>query len=145
MAIRRPLDGMLVLDLGQIYNGPYCGLTLGFMGARVLKIEPPEGDVVRRRKREVEPWPLVMLNSNKEFGGARSQAAARQGALPRAWSAKADVADRELRRRRHGSPRASAGTCCTSSTRAWSMAAAPVSGSTAPIAISPPWTSPSRP
>ncbi|HXJ77605.1 MAG TPA: CoA transferase [Candidatus Methylomirabilis sp.] len=65
-AIRRPLDGMLVLDLGQIYNGPYCGLLLGFMGARVLKIEPPEGDVVRRRKRDVEPYPLVMLNSNKE-------------------------------------------------------------------------------
>jgi CoA:oxalate CoA-transferase len=64
--IRRPLDGMLVLDLGQIYNGPYCGLLLSFMGARVLKIEPPEGDVVRRRKREVEPYPLVMLNSNKE-------------------------------------------------------------------------------
>src|SRR5215470_16293346 len=66
MIIRRPLDGMLVLDLGQIYNGPYCGLQLAFMGARVLKIEPPEGDVVRRRKREVEPYPLVMLNSNKE-------------------------------------------------------------------------------
>ena len=41
MTIRRPLDGMLVLDLGQIYNGPYCGMLLGFMGARVLKIEPP--------------------------------------------------------------------------------------------------------
>jgi CoA:oxalate CoA-transferase len=65
-AIGRPLDGMLVLDLGQIYNGPYCGLLLGFMGARVLKIEAPEGDVVRRRKRDVEPYPLVMLNSNKE-------------------------------------------------------------------------------
>jgi formyl-CoA transferase len=65
-AIRRPLDGMLVLDLGQIYNGPYCGLLLGFMGARVLKIESPEGDIVRRRKRNVEPYPLVMLNSNKE-------------------------------------------------------------------------------
>ena len=64
--IRRPLDGMLVLDLGQIYNGPYCGLLLGFMGARVLKIESPEGDVVRRRKRDIEPYPLVMLNSNKE-------------------------------------------------------------------------------
>jgi CoA:oxalate CoA-transferase len=62
----RPLDGLLVLDLGQIYNGPYCGLLLGFMGARVLKVEPPEGDVIRRRKREVEPYPLVMLNSNKE-------------------------------------------------------------------------------
>ena len=45
--IRRPLDGMLVLDLGQIYNGPYCGLLLGFMGARVLKIESPEGDETR--------------------------------------------------------------------------------------------------
>jgi CoA:oxalate CoA-transferase len=64
--IRRPLEGMLVLDLGQIYNGPYCGLLLGFMGARVLKIEGPEGDIVRRRKRQVEPYPLVMLNSNKE-------------------------------------------------------------------------------
>jgi crotonobetainyl-CoA:carnitine CoA-transferase CaiB-like acyl-CoA transferase len=63
---RRPLEGMLVLDLGQIYNGPYCGLLLSFMGARVLKIEAPEGDVVRRRKRNVEPYPLVMLNSNKE-------------------------------------------------------------------------------
>ena len=64
--VSRPLDGMLVLDLGQIYNGPYCGLLLSFMGARVLKIEAPEGDVVRRRKRNVEPYPLVMLNSNKE-------------------------------------------------------------------------------
>jgi len=64
--VRRPLEGMLVLDLGQIYNGPYCGLLLGFMGARVLKIESPEGDIVRRRKRHVEPYPLVMLNSNKE-------------------------------------------------------------------------------
>src|SRR5262245_40189064 len=64
--VRRPLQGMLVLDLGQIYQGPYCGLLLGFMGARVLKIESPEGDIVRRRKRNVEPYPLVMLNSNKE-------------------------------------------------------------------------------
>jgi formyl-CoA transferase len=65
-AVRRPLEGMLVLDLGQIYNGPYCGLLLGFMGARVVKLEPPEGDLVRRRKRHVEPYPLLALNSNKE-------------------------------------------------------------------------------
>jgi len=63
---KSPLEGMLVLDLGQVYHGPYCGLLLSFMGARVLKIEPPEGDIVRRRKRNVEPYPLVMLNSNKE-------------------------------------------------------------------------------
>src|SRR4029078_7619630 len=50
--IQRPLDGMLVLDLGQIYNGPYCGLQLGFMGARALKIEPPAGEVVRPPTRQ---------------------------------------------------------------------------------------------
>jgi len=65
--VRRPLEGMLVLDLGQIYNGPYCGLLLGFMGARVLKIEGPEGDIVRRRKRSVEPYPLV-YGSGTGFG-----------------------------------------------------------------------------
>ena len=65
-AVRRPLEGMLVLDLGQIYNGPYCGLLLGFMGARVIKIESPEGDILRRRKRHIEPYALVALNSNKE-------------------------------------------------------------------------------
>ncbi len=63
---RRPLEGMLVLDLGQIYNGPYCGLLAGIHGRAGLKIESPEGDVLRRRKRDVEPYPLVMLNSNKE-------------------------------------------------------------------------------
>ena len=36
-AIRRPLEGMLALDLGQIYQGPYCGLLLGFMGARGVR------------------------------------------------------------------------------------------------------------
>jgi len=64
--VRRPLEGMLVLDLGQVYNGAYCGLLLAFMGARVIKLEPPEGDLLRRRQRHVEPYPLVMLNSNKE-------------------------------------------------------------------------------
>jgi len=53
-----------VLDLGQIYQGPYCGLLLGFMGARVLKIESPEG-ASSGAVSEVEPYPLVMLNSTR--------------------------------------------------------------------------------
>jgi len=57
MTIRRPLDGMLVLDLGQIYNGPIAACSSASWRARAQD-RAPEGDVVRRRKREVEPYPL---------------------------------------------------------------------------------------
>ena len=66
MGSRGPLEGLLVLDFGQIYNGPYCGLLLGFLGARVIKIEPPQGDILRRRHPDGEPYPYLWLNSNKE-------------------------------------------------------------------------------
>lgn len=59
-----PLSGITVLDLGQIYQGPYCGLLLALAGARVIKIEPPQGEPVRSRRGVSVP--LAMLNSNKE-------------------------------------------------------------------------------
>ena len=59
-----PLSGITVLDLGQIYQGPYCGLLLAMAGARVIKIEPPQGEPVRARRGAT--LPLAMLNSNKE-------------------------------------------------------------------------------
>lgn len=43
-----PLKGTLVLDLAQGIAGPYCGRLLAEHGARVIKIEPPEGDWVRQ-------------------------------------------------------------------------------------------------
>src|SRR5271163_2702579 len=45
-----PLDGIRVLELAQIYAGPYCALQLAHFGAEVIKIEPPgEGEFLRMR------------------------------------------------------------------------------------------------
>ena len=49
---RRPLDGMLVLDLGQIYNGPYCGLDSE--GAVRSLPKPPPKDFVAPAKPALE-------------------------------------------------------------------------------------------
>jgi crotonobetainyl-CoA:carnitine CoA-transferase CaiB-like acyl-CoA transferase len=43
-----PLDGLLVVDLSRILAGPYCTMTLGDLGARVIKVEQPgTGDDTR--------------------------------------------------------------------------------------------------
>lgn len=45
---RRPLDGIRVLELGQLLAGPFAGSILGYYGAEVIKVEPPgSGDPLR--------------------------------------------------------------------------------------------------
>ena len=62
-----PLEGVTVLDFGQIYNGPYASFMLAMAGARVIKIEPPIGEPLRRRVGvEGGSVPLAVLNANKE-------------------------------------------------------------------------------
>jgi crotonobetainyl-CoA:carnitine CoA-transferase CaiB-like acyl-CoA transferase len=43
----RPLDGVRVLEMGQLLAGPFAGCVLGYFGAEVIKIEPPGGDPIR--------------------------------------------------------------------------------------------------
>ena len=63
-----PLQGITVVDLGQIYNGPYCSFLLAMAGARVIKIETPGGEHLRKRSVVAgAALPFAMLNSNKSF------------------------------------------------------------------------------
>ena len=44
---RGPLADLTVLELTSTFLGPYCGVLLAQLGARVVKVEPPEGDIIR--------------------------------------------------------------------------------------------------
>ncbi|MDL2405223.1 CaiB/BaiF CoA-transferase family protein [Rhizobium calliandrae] len=44
-----PLAGLMVVDMSQFLSGPYCTLRLMDLGARVIKIERPEGGDLSRR------------------------------------------------------------------------------------------------
>ena len=64
----RPLEGVRVLDLGNMLMAPYAAQWLGDLGADVIKIEPPEGDTTRRIGPRAEPDMAAIflgLNRNK--------------------------------------------------------------------------------
>jgi crotonobetainyl-CoA:carnitine CoA-transferase CaiB-like acyl-CoA transferase len=64
---RLPLAGLVVIDFGQIFQGPYATFLLAKGGADVIKIEPLQGEPLRRRALpgKSATLPFAMLNQNK--------------------------------------------------------------------------------
>ncbi len=62
-----PLDGITVIDLTQIYQGPYATFLMAKAGANVIKIEPVNGEPSRIRAKVSgsASLPMAMLNTNK--------------------------------------------------------------------------------
>jgi formyl-CoA transferase len=66
--MRKALEGVRVLDMTHVQSGPSCTQILAWMGADVVKIEAPSGDITRKQLRDlpdVDSLYFTMLNCNK--------------------------------------------------------------------------------
>src|SRR5215467_13251852 len=63
----QPLAGIRVIELANFVAGPLAGTLLADMGAEVIKVEPPKGDMGRAMPPQVhrESVTFAALNRNK--------------------------------------------------------------------------------
>ena len=62
------LSGIRVLDMTHVQAGPTCSQLMGFLGADIIKLEPPTGDVTRKQLQDIpgaDSLYFTMLNCNK--------------------------------------------------------------------------------
>ena len=86
-----PLEGITVIDLSHVYNGPYATFLMAMAGANVIKVEPFAGEHLRSRgDMGGAALPFAMLNSNKQPVTLNLKAEAGKQLL-REMVAKADV------------------------------------------------------
>ncbi|MFT3784884.1 MAG: CaiB/BaiF CoA-transferase family protein [Tepidisphaeraceae bacterium] len=92
----RPLEGLLVLDFALFLAGPLCALRLADLGARVIKIERPDGGDLCRQlyindlRLDDDSMLFHTINRNKESFAANLKDAGELAAV-RQLVARADV------------------------------------------------------
>jgi crotonobetainyl-CoA:carnitine CoA-transferase CaiB-like acyl-CoA transferase len=89
----RPLDGVRVLEVGQLLAGPFAGTLLAYFGAEVIKVEPPgDGDPIRGWRvldEGTSLWWYSLGRNKKSVGIDLRQEGGRE--LVRRLAAKVDV------------------------------------------------------
>ncbi|MAI57131.1 MAG: hypothetical protein CMP93_07800 [Gammaproteobacteria bacterium] len=59
-----PLFGLKVLDFSRVLAGPFAGRMLSDLGAEVVKIEPPDGDITRMWGKDIGGLPGYYFQQN---------------------------------------------------------------------------------